>query len=103
MDQEAPLGERPDGAAERRLPPAAQGEALNRLFGAALVLTTALGVAGGTFIAEEWPEDRRKMGAGYMHTGYYFGFFLAAIANYTIGANFGWRWMFMITAGISAK
>src|SRR6266850_1902808 len=34
---------------------------------------------GGTFIAEEWPEDRRKMGAGYMHTGYYFGFFLAAL------------------------
>jgi MFS family permease len=43
-----------------------------------------------------WPEDRRKMGAGYMHTGYYFGFFLAAIANYTIGANFGWRWMFVL-------
>jgi MFS family permease len=35
---------------------------------------------GGTFVAEEWPEDRRKMGAGYMHTGYYFGFFLAAPA-----------------------
>ena len=51
---------------------------------------------GGTFIAEEWPEDRRKMGAGYMHTGYYFGFFLAAIANYFIGANFGWRWMFIL-------
>jgi MFS family permease len=51
---------------------------------------------GGTFIAEEWPEDRRKMGAGYMHTGYYFGFFLAAIANWTIGANFGWRWMFIL-------
>ncbi len=51
---------------------------------------------GGTFIAEEWPEDRRKMGAGYMHTGYYFGFFLAAIANYVIGANYGWRWMFVL-------
>jgi MFS family permease len=51
---------------------------------------------GGTFIAEEWPEDRRKMGAGYMHTGYYFGFFLAALANYTIGANYGWRWMFIL-------
>jgi MFS family permease len=51
---------------------------------------------GGTFIAEEWPEDRRKMGAGYMHTGYYFGFFLAALANYVIGANFGWRWMFAL-------
>ena len=51
---------------------------------------------GGTFVAEEWPEDRRKMGAGYMHTGYYFGFFLAALANYFIGANFGWRWMFAL-------
>jgi len=31
-----------------------------------------------------------------MHTGYYFGFFLAALANYTIGANYGWRWMFIL-------
>jgi MFS family permease len=51
---------------------------------------------GGTFVAEEWPEDRRKAGAGYMHTGYYFGFFLAALANYFIGANYGWRWMFVL-------
>ena len=36
------------------------------------------------------------MGAGYMHTGYYFGFFLAALANYVIGVNYGWRWMFML-------
>jgi len=51
---------------------------------------------GGTFVAEEWPEDRRKMGAGYMHTGYYFGFFLAAIANSVVGARYGWRVMFAI-------
>src|SRR5206468_2782374 len=51
---------------------------------------------GGTFVAEEWPEDRRRMGAGLMHTGYYFGFFLAAIANYFIGAKYGWRVMFAI-------
>ena len=51
---------------------------------------------GGTFIAEEWPEDRRKAGGGYMHTGYYFGFFLAALANYTVGATYGWRWMFAV-------
>jgi MFS family permease len=49
---------------------------------------------GGTFVAEEWPEDRRRAGAGYMHTGYYFGIFLAAIANATIGARFGWRALF---------
>jgi len=53
---------------------------------------------GGTFVAEEWPEDRRKMGAGYMHTGYYFGFFLAALANYLIAGlgGFSWRWMFVL-------
>ena len=51
---------------------------------------------GGTFVAEEWPEERRKMGAGLMHTGYYFGIFLAAIANYTIGARYGWRAMFAV-------
>jgi MFS family permease len=50
---------------------------------------------GAAYIAEELPEDRRKMGAGLMHTGYYFGFFFAAVANYFIGANYGWRWMFI--------
>jgi MFS family permease len=51
---------------------------------------------GGTFVAEEWPEDRRKTAAGWMHTGYYVGFFLAALANYLIGARYGWRAMFAI-------
>jgi MFS family permease len=51
---------------------------------------------GGTFVAEEWPEARRKMGAALMHTGYYFGFFLAAIANYFVGEKYGWRPMFML-------
>ena len=51
---------------------------------------------GGTFVAEEWPEDRRKMGAGLMHTGYYFGFFLAALANYFVGNVYGWRAMFVV-------
>lgn len=50
---------------------------------------------GGVLIAEEWPEERRKTGAGWMHTGYYFGIFLAAIANATIGAWLGWRAMFV--------
>jgi MFS family permease len=49
---------------------------------------------GGTFVAEEWPEHRRISGAGYMHTGYYFGFMLAALANYSIGSHWGWRAMF---------
>ena len=49
----------------------------------------------GTYVAEAWPDDRRKMGAGYLQTGYYFGFFVAAALNYTIGATFGWRAMFL--------
>ncbi len=49
---------------------------------------------GGTFVAEEWPEHRRIAGAGYMHTGYYVGFMLAALANYGIGSHWGWRAMF---------
>jgi MFS family permease len=51
---------------------------------------------GGTFVAEEWPESRRTAGAGLMHTGYYVGIFLAAIANYGIGSHFGWRAMFAV-------
>ena len=50
---------------------------------------------GATYIAEEMNEDQRKWGAGLMHTGYYFGFFFAAVANYFIGATYGWRWMFI--------
>ena len=49
----------------------------------------------GTYVAEAWPESRRKMGAGYLGTGYYIGFFLAAALNYTVGASFGWRAMFL--------
>ena len=56
---------------------------------------------GATYIAEELDERTRKWGAGLMHTGYYFGFFFAAIANYFIGANYGWRWMF-IFGGVPA-
>jgi MFS family permease len=50
----------------------------------------------GTYVAESWPEDRRKLGAGYLQTGYYAGFFLAAAANFTIGAHYGWRAMFAV-------
>ena len=35
------------------------------------------------------------MGAGYLQTGYYVGFFVAAALNYTIGAEYGWRAMFL--------
>ena len=50
---------------------------------------------GAAYLAEELSESQRKIGAGVMHTGYYFGFFFASVANYFIGANFGWRWMFI--------
>src|SRR5579872_7339076 len=61
---------------------------------AALRLLAGIGIGGewsmgGTFVAEEWPDERRSMGAGYMHTGYYFGFFLAALANDTVGVHLG--------------
>jgi len=62
-------------------------------------LLAGIGIGGewalaGTYVAEAWPEDRRKMGAGYLQTGYYAGFFLAATLNYTIAARYGWRAMF---------
>jgi len=63
-------------------------------------LLAGIGVGGewamaGTYVAEAWPEDRRKMGAGYLQTGYYVGFFVAAALNFTIGAHYGWRAMFL--------
>jgi MFS family permease len=51
---------------------------------------------GGVFVAEEWPESRRREGAAYMHTGYYFGTFLAAIVNYVVGTRYGWRAVFAV-------
>jgi MFS family permease len=71
---------------------------------AVLRLLAGIGIGGewamgGTFVAEEWPESRRRAGAGYMHTGYYVGIFLAALANYGIGSHFGhnaWRVMFAV-------
>lgn len=51
---------------------------------------------GGILVAEEWPESRRIQGAGWMHTGYYFGTMLAGALNYWIGAHYGWRAMFAV-------
>lgn len=68
---------------------------------AVLRLLAGIGIGGewsmgGTFVAEEWPEDRRRAGAGYMHTGYYVGCFLAAVVNDLVGTRGGWRWMFVV-------
>jgi MFS family permease len=62
-------------------------------------LLAGIGIGGewalaGTYVAEAWPEDRRKMGAGYLQTGYYAGFFLASALNYTVATHYGWRAMF---------
>ena len=51
---------------------------------------------GSSMVSEEWPEDRRTRGVCWMHTGYYVGFLLAALANYFVGSRFGWRYMFVI-------
>ena len=49
---------------------------------------------GGVFVAEEWPEGLRERGAAWLHTGYYFGVFLAALVNYVVGSRWGWRAVF---------
>src|SRR2546422_8053825 len=66
---------------------------------AVLRLLAGIGIGGewamgGTFVAEEWPEERPCAGAGYMHTGYYVGIFLAALLNYWGGSRHGRVTMF---------
>src|SRR6185369_2222986 len=39
---------------------------------------------------------RRQQGAAWMHTGYYFSVFLAAIVNYVVGSRYGWRAVFAV-------
>src|SRR3984957_16769149 len=51
---------------------------------------------GASLVSEEWPETRRTWGVCLMHTGYYIGFVIAALANYFIGSQYGWRWMFVV-------
>ena len=50
---------------------------------------------GGTYVAEAWPERRRVTAGAWMHTGYYFGILLAGVLNSLIGAQYGWRAMFV--------
>jgi len=74
---------------------------------AVLRLLAGIGIGGewsmgATLVSEAWPEERRKMGAAYMHTGYYFGFFLAALANFIVGSRYGWRYMFVV-GGLPGK
>ena len=71
-------------------------------------LLAGIGIGGewalaGTYVAEAWPEDRRKMGAGYLQTGYYAGFFLAAALNFTVGAHFRLARHVPVRAGAGAS
>lgn len=65
---------------------------------------------GASLVNEAWPEEKRAFGGGLMHTGYYFGFVVAALANYIItplSFNIGtyeihgWRLMF-VAGGLPA-
>ena len=65
---------------------------------------------GASLVNEAWPEKHRALGGGIMHTGYYFGFLVAALLNYLITplsfslGGFevqGWRLMF-IAGGVPA-
>jgi MFS family permease len=60
---------------------------------------------GASLVNEAIPESRRVRFGGLMHTGYYFGFFVASLANYVItplhltiaGQEIaGWRIMFIV-------
>ena len=53
---------------------------------------------GGNAIAEAFPEDKRVIGAGLFHTGYYFGFFFAAIAYLVLFPYIGFRGLLMLGA-----
>lgn len=62
---------------------------------------TGLGIgaewfSGGTTVAEVFPEDRRVMGAGLFHTGFYFGFLFAALAELLLEPFIGFRGMLIL-------
>jgi MFS family permease len=60
---------------------------------------------GASLVSEAIPESRRVRFGGLMHTGYYFGFFVASLANFVVTplhftiagqAIAGWRLMFIV-------
>ncbi len=53
---------------------------------------------GGNAVAEAFPENKRVMGAGLFHTGYYFGFFFAAMAYLILFPYIGFRGLLMLGA-----
>lgn len=62
---------------------------------------TGLGIGaewfiGGTSVAEVFPENKRVMGSGLFHSGYYFGFLAAALADLGLYSFIGWRGELML-------
>jgi MFS family permease len=46
---------------------------------------------GGALVSEVWPESKRRMGAGLLHTGWPVGWFLGAAVQFLVMPQFGWR------------
>jgi MFS family permease len=46
---------------------------------------------GGALVAESWPENKRRWGAGLLHTGWPVGWFLGAAVQFLVMPHFGWR------------
>ena len=46
---------------------------------------------GGALVAETWPEDKRRFGAGLLHTGWPLGWFLGGAVQFLVMPTFGWR------------
>jgi MFS family permease len=46
---------------------------------------------GGALVAEAWPENTRRWGAGLLHTGWPLGWFLGGLVQFLVMPRFGWR------------
>ena len=46
---------------------------------------------GGALVAESWPEARRRLGAGLLHSGWPIGWFLGGLVQLLVMPAFGWR------------
>ena len=46
---------------------------------------------GGALVAESWPEDKRRFGAGWLHGGWPLGWFLGGVVQWLVMPRFGWR------------
>jgi MFS family permease len=46
---------------------------------------------GGALVSEVWPESKRRIGAGLLHTGWPVGWFLGAAVQFLVMPTFGWR------------